>query len=408
MDAKLKVSRAVTKLAFEVPFFGSCALSVGTLATDQIPTAATDGKTILYNPKFVESLTEFQTVGLICHEVMHIILQHCQQFEIKDPKLCNIAMDYIINDSLIYEQNMSLPEDGIWDTARSFKNMTWQQVYRILEDIQKKEKEEESGEGEGYNAKNGPANKAKISEENQREIGKVLKEANPEHVKASDLSDAELEELKQDIERITVKAAQDAENMGKPGSIPGSIRDLINEIRDSKIPWEEFVFTTMQTRFPDDYSYRRPNKKYLDQGLYMPTVESTRIKRLAFAFDTSGSVSRDELITFFSESNFLIEHFRPESVLLMSADYEVAEVIELEEGETIADGFWFKGGGGTCFRPVFNYIEENDLEIDQLIYFSDMYVNKHNFPDKHPDYDVIWVSTGANYNVPFGEIVMVN
>ena len=182
------------------------------------------------------------------------------------------------------------------------------------------------------------------------------------------------EELKQDIERITIKAAQDAENMGNPGSIPASVRDLINEIRESKIAWEEFVFTTLQSRFPDDYTYRRPNKKYLDQGLYLPTMESTRVKRFVFAFDTSGSVSRDELIDYYSECNFLINHFKPESVYLMSSDCAVAEVVELEEGETIEDGFYFKGGGGTSFKPVFEHLEENNIEVDQLIYFSDMLI----------------------------------
>jgi predicted metal-dependent peptidase len=406
MDAKLKVSRAVTKLAFEVPFFGSCALSVGTLATDQIPTAATDGKTILYNEEFVNSLSEAETVGLICHEVMHIIWQHCQQFKDKDPKLCNVAMDYIINDTLSYEMNMDLPAEGILDFNRRFKNMTWQQVYRILEDINKKQKEDNQGKGEGFESEGGAANDAGIPKDEQKEIGKMLSQTAPDHLKPANLSDAELEELKQDIERITIKAAQDAENMNKPGSIPGAIRNLINEIRESKVAWEDFIFTTMQAKFPDDFTYRRPNKKYLDQGMYMPTMESTRVKKLAFAFDTSGSVSYDELITFFSECNFLIDRFRPESVLIMTADYVVAEVIELDEGESIEDGFTFVGGGGTCFRPVFKYIEENNLDIDQLIYFSDMYVNRNNFPETPPDYDVIWVSTGNNYNVPFGELVM--
>jgi len=405
MDAQLKVSRAVTKLAFEVPFFGSCALSLGTVSTKQIPTAATDGKKILFNPEFVDLQTEPQTVGLICHEVMHVILQHCQQFDNKDPKLCNIAMDYIINDSLLYEQGMQLPEDGIWDRDRSFKNMTWQQVYYILKDIQDKENGNTEGNEKGEGG--GPANDAGLSQEKQKEIGELLKTADPEHVSGSKLSEAEMEELKQDIERIVIKASKDAENMEKPGSVPASIRDLINEIRESKISWEEFVFTTVQSRFPDDYSYRRPNKKFLDQGLYLPTMESTRVKRFVFAFDTSGSVSQDELITYYSECNFLINHFKPESVYLMSSDCNVAEVVELEEGETIEDGFYFKGGGGTSFTPVFEHLSNNDIEVDQLIYFSDMYVYTDDFPSIHPDFDVIWVSTGKEYNVPFGQLVMV-
>jgi len=407
MDAKLKVSRAVTKLAFDLPFFGSCALSLGTVATKDIPTGATDGKRILYNTDFVDKQTEPKSLGLICHEVFHVILQHCQQFKGKDPHLSNIAMDYVINDSLVYEMGLEIPDEGILDRNRNFLNMTWQQVYAILQDIQKKQKEEDSGEGKGFGTPGGAANDAGISQSDQKEIADTLSKVNPDHLKPQKLSEAELEELKQDIERITIKAAQDAENMGNPGSIPASVRDLINEIRESKVAWEEFIFTTMQSRFPDDYTYRRPNKKYLDQGLYLPTMESTRVKRLVFAFDTSGSVSRDELIDYYSECNFLINHFKPESVYLMSADCAVAEVVELEEGETIEDGFYFKGGGGTSFKPVFKHLEENNIEVDQLIYFSDMYVYNDDFPSTHPDFDVIWVSSGQEYDVPFGQLVKV-
>jgi hypothetical protein len=50
---------------------------------------------------------------------------------------------------------------------------------------------------------------------------------------------------------------------------------------------------------------------------------------------------------------------------------QVAEVKEFDRDHYFTD-FGAVGGGGTAFWPVFNYIEEHDLEVDQLVYFSDM------------------------------------
>lgn len=63
------------------------------------------------------------------------------------------------------------------------------------------------------------------------------------------------------------------------------------------------------------------------------------------------------------------------------------------------------GGGGTDFRPVFEYIEENDLRPDALVYLTDGYGD---FPERRPNYDVLWGSilkTPEQY--PFGECVMI-
>ena len=55
-DANLKVAQAKTKLMLHHPFFGSCAAGLNFVETDKVPTMATDGRSILWNRAFVDSL----------------------------------------------------------------------------------------------------------------------------------------------------------------------------------------------------------------------------------------------------------------------------------------------------------------------------------------------------------------
>jgi predicted metal-dependent peptidase len=70
MDAQLKISRAVTRAAFSHPFFGSCLLNLRVEESDKVPTMATDGIHVFWNRDFVDELTEDETLGVLCHEIM--------------------------------------------------------------------------------------------------------------------------------------------------------------------------------------------------------------------------------------------------------------------------------------------------------------------------------------------------
>ena len=374
MEAKLKVSRALTKLACEDPFFGSCALRLDVRKDNSISTACTNGKFILWNPDFIDNCSEEETVGLICHEILHVLFMHCVPLEDKNPVLANIAMDFIINEVVQNECNYQLPKEGIVPEAR-FKNMTWQQVYSIIEQEEKYQK---------------MANDPSISD--------LF-----DHIDNNgDLSDADKAELKADIEQMATQAAENAAK--KQGNIPGQLQDLIDKIRAPKVVWQEVLENTLRGNNPDDQTWKRPNRKMLSAyDIYMLSPEYHGMGNIVVGLDTSGSVSNRQLESFLAELNSISNTCSFESITILYNDSGVSSAITFVPGDDITE-LHVTGRGGTCFKPVFKYVEEQSLDIDQMIYFSDMEVGPHNFPDEAPYYPVLWCSTGFQ-SAPFGNLI---
>ena len=76
------------------------------------------------------------------------------------------------------------------------------------------------------------------------------------------------------------------------------------------------------------------------------------------------------------------------------------------------DGTWeeftlprkFKGGGGTSFKPVFEWLEQQDQQPDLVVYFTDA---EGEFPKHEPQCPVLWLVKGRT-KVPWGQRVQLN
>ena len=98
------------------PFFAAFSRKVEKVADDSIPTAAiaynreTQRFALLYNPDFMESLSDEHKVGVLKHEFYHLILKHLTARLPFDPakepekmKTWNVAADLSINTHLVNE-----------------------------------------------------------------------------------------------------------------------------------------------------------------------------------------------------------------------------------------------------------------------------------------------------------------
>jgi len=394
MDAQLKVSRAITNLAFSAPFFGSLLMQLK-VEEANVPTLCTNGTHLYWGRSFLDTLSEDETKGGLVHEVMHVTLKHCIPHPGKDHKIVNIAMDWVIN-RIIKDQGFILPEGALFDPKGRTDGWAWEEVYKLLENV----KEDKPNPLEGT-----PDDGGTMGEEEKQAIKAQIESQGEDdsHIEEAQAGDTQDESDR--IDDMIVKAANAAEATGR-GSIPGEIERKIKKIREPKIHWSEELDNRTKSLYPEDYTFQRPNRKFMQAGLYLPSMTGQKPGTIAIAIDTSGSMTEECLIKAASETNFIINNIMPEKVILMSSDHAVANVREYDAGAyfTLED-FQAVGGGGTSFNPVFEYLNELDEPVDQLIYFSDMYVMRSDFPAEEPEFMTTFVSTTGRTEAPFGKVI---
>jgi predicted metal-dependent peptidase len=150
---------------------------------------------------------------------------------------------------------------------------------------------------------------------------------------------------------------------------------------------------------PADYSWSRPNRRHIWQGLYLPGVIRDGVGKIVIAVDCSGSVSLRQLSLFEAEIRSILEGQQPERVHVLYFDTRVHKVDVYAAGEHVSLNP--VGGGGTDFRPCFDWVEEQQVQAQMLVFLMDLYGT---LPKEEPSYPVLWASTGAR-QAPFGQLV---
>lgn len=364
MELHHKLEELLLKAKIEIMtrsvFVSTIALSLRHRITDEIPTAATNGKEILYNPEFIEKLAFPELVGLMAHECWHVAFNHLGRRNNRDHVVWNVAGDHVIN-LMLTSEGYSIPKGGMCD--QRFKDNSSEEVYDIIY--------EESGGGKGI------------------EIGEL-----------GDLLDEDMsEEDTQDIVDVIVRAQTQSKIAGKAkGEIPDEIARMIEELLNPKLDWKELLFRFLTARTKDEYSWQRPNKRFLPSA-YIPACYSPGIGNLTFAIDTSGSVTEQELQEYLTEIRSIQETFKPESLTIIDCDSEIHNVFHVQEGDDITE-LKFNGGGGTSFQPVLSYVSAHGT--DALIYFTDLYGEDRL---DEVEYPILWICTSEHEPMNIGETV---
>jgi predicted metal-dependent peptidase len=104
------------------------------ICTMNIPTAATDGRRYYWNPKFVLKQSRIG-LRIICgHEAWHAIYMHPQRRGSRLPKLWNIAVDYIVNGTVMDDFKARKMNASDMFTKHLGKFMTLKQYAEMLKD----------------------------------------------------------------------------------------------------------------------------------------------------------------------------------------------------------------------------------------------------------------------------------
>jgi len=130
---KTRLSKAKTSLILEHPFVGSIAMRMPFELSKQIPTAATNGKRVVFNPDFIDKLSDEEMKFLVAHECFHPMLEHNFRRGERQARKWNMAADYVINQLLVDEGIGKMPSVGLLD--RNIHNSgggTSEGIYNIL------------------------------------------------------------------------------------------------------------------------------------------------------------------------------------------------------------------------------------------------------------------------------------
>lgn len=363
-EAKLKIrlAKAKTSLVLEHPFVGSIALNLPYYLDQSIPTAATNGSCIKFNPDFVDTLTDEELKFLVAHECFHPMLEHCFRRGEREHRKWNQAGDYVINKLLTDEKIGKMPKGGLLDdNIYNAGGGTTDGIYNILPDNEEgNDPLDDCQDGEGGNAE----------KEQQRAEWKVK----------------------------VAQAAQAAKMMGK---LSANIERLVNDVLQPKVDWRDVLRKFMHKAKNDERSFARPNRRFVQQGFYLPTISGEVMGEILIAVDCSGSITDKIISQFAAEITAIKEDSRPAKVHVVYFDSEVSHYETYSPDDTL--DIRPHGGGGTAFSPVFEYAMKHDINPVACVFLTDLCCDDFGAV---PDYPVLWVSTEVG-DAPFGEVVLM-
>lgn len=368
-DVKLqinqKLTQAKTKLMLENPYFGTLATSLELRPNTAIASIHNRGDVMEYNDEYLEVLSVDEVSTLLANAAMHQALFHSERGRGKVSSVWQLASDYAINDLLVQNGFMLPPMANYSDR---FERLYAEQIYTILlGELDLQENEEENQE--------------------ERETEQVREEELPEELLAQ-------EEYEMLIEQLLSK-------MEKQGELPRGIERFVTSKQSAQIAWRDALYRYVNAHAKSDYRMFPPSKKHLYRGMALPSITGEELK-IIVAIDTSASIDDKLLELFLAELYEIMQIFPHYIIELIECDAKIQNIQRLTPLEPLESKV--KGGGGTDFRPVFEYIEGLHEDFKFVIYFTD---GMGTFPNFEPLIDVLWVISTGEVGVPFGEILSI-
>lgn len=348
-------------------FFASVLLSLRLKVTTDIPTAATNGLDLLINPDFFLSLKPTERDFLLMHETYHVVLQHMLRIGTRDPRMWNMACDYAINADLI-KIGMKMPEKGLY--KKEYAGLSADEIYeKIVNDPEEKNMPlpmedllaPESGQGGGVQ---------------------------PE------------EQISQAINDILLQAEIQARSAGERamGAIPAAIQRQLEQMKNPKLPWHRLLQRYLFSYDKSEYTFRKTNRRYMPHIL--PTRFGEALDHVTVVIDTSGSVSKAQFDHFISEAFSLMKKMRPKKITLVQFSYGITAVDVVTTQEDFKR-VQFKGGGGTNFQGVCDWVGEHKPKI--VVVFTDGYFSD---PKRRDTASWLWViNDNPSLEMPWGTTI---
>lgn len=411
---------------------------IGTMAVD-------NAGNLFYNVDFVKSISLNMTISVLMHEVYHIVMGHAIRQRGRQHLIWNIATDAYINESIFAEYpngitryedvNKQRPSniykielegcvrmDGL-DLAKttpeaiySILIKEYENAYAQAQSSGQGSDEDEQDSDEDVTNADGSVDAVKLA----RKIGKNSRKFDETAKKIGDLIDNGGDESKADSVRknIISRALEDAKrSTGGVGTGTGGLERYAEDVVAPKVDWRRALNGKLTKADTYYKSFKRPNRKYIAKGIYVQgNIKNApnKLGEVKLCFDTSGSVSDEDLSIAIAQCKELLKKFGTTGqIIYWDGDVSSYQDVSQYDAKTASVVYRPTGGGGTDPCVVYEWLEskECEREAEVVVMFTDGYFDtqallkyKKKWADK-----TIWVITDSgDRNMPFGVVAKLN
>jgi len=379
MSSDKLLVKAKSQLTIRHPYFGMLASRLKHKPSEELSAYASNGVRFLYNPDFIMRRNIEEIMFILTNSVMHHVLSHQQRRLNRRGWLWQLATDYAIN-NLLQNSGLLIPQGANYN--EEYKGMYAEEIYEILKE------EHFSGipdafDGENEAIPNGSDYKSNDDSESFSNLENIEDELDPQNESNWEYASSVAKEV-----------------ANRKSAMPSGMNRLAKKVKSNDVDWRFELYNAVNRHMRNNYAFMPPNKKHIYRGFALPSLTSDTLS-LCVAIDTSGSIDDVLLGAFMEEFKNIMQNFPAIKIELIIADAKVHAHYTFQGGEKI--DFPLKGGGGTDYRPVFEYIEANLPMNTMLLYFTD---GDGWFPKYSPNYEVLW-ALSRKAKVPFGRALVI-
>ena len=454
-----RLQNARLSLMAKQPFYALLLMNMKFALDLSCKTAYTDGDRVAFNPDFMNEIDDNELEFVLMHEVLHAALAHPfrHQSEYEQQEF-DYACDIIVNSNILYSFGMDKSKITLKKYGESMHLMpngeegykySVEEAYKMLIAAAKPNKQNgkgQKGKGNGSGKSNantqagtgdsgdgeGSGGKGSARPSLEDLIASIKKKNDPirenlEKNRSEESSGTGNENgngggsfddhsfwegdddmgsqrdvwMNRMVEATDIIASM-PEGSKSRGTVPAGVERIINELKNPILDWRTILNDFVQEDICD-YSFSPPDKRIEDSPFFLPDFneKDESANNLLFMIDTSGSMSNDAITECYSEIYGAIQQFNGKLTgKLGFFDAVVVEPVPFED----EDEFKIirpKGGGGTSFHIIFDYVREKmqDDPPVSIIILTDGYAP---YPDEAAamDIPVLWIINNKEAQPP--------
>ena len=415
-ESARRMSDCVTELLRKQPFFGSLVLRLPLRADSTRKTLASDGHEIRYSPGWVAETDAHLIETAMARVVMACALKHHTRRRERDPERWQTASQ-LVTHALLRDAGFTLPPD-----AEAWEDLSVEQAYDRLPEPGDEDTGSDGDPAQGGANGAGAAGQPRPGGDGSGQGEEGASGVPPSHDPSGtgEVMDADSRsgdgsssgETSVDTvaeEQAWDEAMHQALSIARAeGKAPGGVEETVRNAHASTLDWRTLLRRYMTDAARSDYSWSLPNRRFIDSGLYLPSIRSEGIDTIAVIIDTSGSLPARTLAGFWAELREIAAEIRPERVFVLQVDAALRDAAEYS-ADDLPEEITLKGRGGTDFRPGFEWLDEHGIQPAVCLYFTDLECSS--YPEAEPVFPVIWVdhsksSSEAN-GQPWGDRIAI-